>query len=239
MVKLLLKFNAAVIKEYPFDKNEITIGRKSENDIVIDNPAVSGRHARIINQAGSFVIEDLNSTNGTFMHDRKILKANLHHKDEVSIAKHSLVFINEIEEQMPPTPAAQATSSDSTIVMSPTSGAKAEKKTKDMVGCLRVVSGESTASQFVLTGLTTYIGKSEQAAVRIKGFFAPDLAACIYRKPEGYYVKVLKERSIKVNGQTVKDQVSINPGDLIDVSNLKLSFFNQESDEVSSFESIK
>jgi pSer/pThr/pTyr-binding forkhead associated (FHA) protein len=111
LAKLLLKFNAAVIKEIPMTKGEMTIGRKPDNDIVIDNPAVSGHHARVVQTGGSYIIEDLNSTNGTFLRDQKILKAALHHKDEVAIAKHSIVFINEEEAASapPPVPAVSLT----------------------------------------------------------------------------------------------------------------------------------
>lgn len=233
MAKILLKFNAAVIKEYPFEKNEMTVGRKPDNDIVIDNPAVSGHHARIVLQAGEYLLEDLNSTNGTFFHEKRIMKAILHHKDEVGIAKHSLVFINEEEAAAAPKPVAPAVSSDATIVMAApaaASPAKADKKSAETVGGLRVVTGETTASQFSLTGLTTYIGKSDQANIRIKGFFAPDLAACVARKPEGYYLKVLKEKSVKLNGEALLDQAMLKEGDLIEVGNLKLVYFHQSSD---------
>jgi pSer/pThr/pTyr-binding forkhead associated (FHA) protein len=229
MAKILLKFNAAVIKEYPFTKNELTIGRKPDNDIVIDNPAVSGHHARIVRQGNDYLLEDLNSTNGTFLHDRKILKANVHHKDEVGIAKHSLVFVNEEEPAMPAARPTEPVSSDATVVISPSAAAPEEKKNKEMIGGLRVVSGESTASQFSLTGLTTYIGKSEQANIRLKGLFAPDIAACVARKPEGYYLKVVKPKSVKLNDQLLVDQALLQEGDLIEVGNLKLVYFHQDA----------
>lgn len=230
MVKLLLKFNAAVIKEIPFEKNEYTIGRKPDNDIVIDNPAVSGHHARIVKQAGTYLLEDLNSTNGTFLREQKVLKANLHNKDEVGIAKHLLVFINDEEKDAaPPMP---AVSSDATVVIAapkPSAGKKDDKKAVEKVGGLRVVMGETTASQFSLTGLTTYIGKSDQAAIRIKGLFAPDLAACVARKPDGYYLKVIKEKAVKLNGGVLDDQAVLKEGDLIEVGNLKLMYFLQDA----------
>ncbi len=233
MVKLLLKFNAAVIKEIPFEKNEYTVGRKSDNDIVIDNPAVSGHHCRIVKQAGDYLLEDLGSTNGTFFHDKRIMKAILHHKDEVAIAKHLLVFINDEEAAAPPPPG-PAVSSDATVVMAPpapSAAPKGEKKEPEKVGGLRVVTGETTASQFSLTGLTTYIGKSDQANIRVKGLFAPDLAACVARKPDGYYLKVIKEKSVKMNGEVVKpeDLKLLKEGDLIEVANLKLVFYHQDA----------
>lgn len=231
MVKLLLKFNAAVIKEIPFEKNEYTVGRKEDNDIVIDNPAVSGHHARIVKQAGEYLLEDLNSTNGTFLHERRIIKANLHHKDEVGIAKHSIVFINEEEAKAPPPVPSAPVSSDATMIISaPKPPSEGEKKASEALGVLKVVSGETAASQFVLSGLTTYIGKSEQAVIQLKGLFAPDLAACVARKPDGYYLKIIKEKSVKLNGMVLLDQALLTIGDSIEVGNLKLTFYTQSED---------
>lgn len=236
MVKLQLKFNMAVIKEFPFDKDEMTVGRKPDNDVVIDNPAVSGRHARIVKQGDGFFIEDLNSTNGTFLRGAKVLKAALRNKDEVAVAKHSIVFLNDEEKSAPVAPA-QAVSSEATVVMAaparpkltpelPSGGAAPSAET---VGALRVVAGESNAPVFSLVGLTTYIGKSDQAQVRLKGFFAPDMAACVARKPEGYFLKVLKEKSVKVNGQVVGDQTHLSVGDKLEVAGLTLMFFHQDA----------
>ena len=75
MPKLLLKFNAAVIKEIPFDKASLAVGRKADNDIVIDNPAISGHHCRISVQGGTYFVEDLDSTNGTFVNGSRVAGA--------------------------------------------------------------------------------------------------------------------------------------------------------------------
>ncbi|MFH1620045.1 MAG: FHA domain-containing protein, partial [bacterium] len=81
MPKLLLKFETAVLKEItiPADKTSFSVGRKSDNDIAIDHPAVSGHHCKIYLSGGTFFVEDLGSTNGTFVNGKKILKAGLHH----------------------------------------------------------------------------------------------------------------------------------------------------------------
>ena len=88
MPKLLLKFNAAVIKEIPFNKDVLTVGRKPDNDIFIDNPAISGHHCKISLQGGAYVVEDLESTNGTFVNEKRIKMSGLHHNDVVGLAKH-------------------------------------------------------------------------------------------------------------------------------------------------------
>ena len=94
MPKLLLKYDAAVIKEIPIEKKPITVGRKPDNDIVLDNQAVSGYHCKISSFGNTFFVEDLASTNGTHVNGKKIIKAGLHHNDVIGIIKHSLVFID-------------------------------------------------------------------------------------------------------------------------------------------------
>src|SRR2546426_8454356 len=96
MPKIFLKFNERVLKEIPLDKPRFTIGRKPDNDLVIDNPVVSGHHALIVSEEGAFFIEDLGSTNGTFVNDAKIQKEKLKNSDCIIVGKHVLIYQNEI-----------------------------------------------------------------------------------------------------------------------------------------------
>ena len=95
MLRIILKFNSTVIKEFKIDQNEIIIGRDSDNDVQIDNAAVSREHAKIIRGTNHYLLEDLNSTNGTFVNGKKINKKYLKEDDEISIGKHSLQIILE------------------------------------------------------------------------------------------------------------------------------------------------
>ncbi len=94
-MRIILKFNSTVLKELKIDQDEIIIGRDSGNDIQIDNVAVSREHARIISGPNYYLIEDLNSTNGTFVNGKKINKKFLQEVDEISIGKHSLQIVLE------------------------------------------------------------------------------------------------------------------------------------------------
>src|SRR5712692_4506881 len=96
MPKIFLKFNERVLKEIPLDKPRFTIGRKPDNDLVIDNPVVSGHHALIVSEEGAFFIEDLGSTNGTFVNDAKIQKEKLKNSDCIVVGKHVLIDLAEI-----------------------------------------------------------------------------------------------------------------------------------------------
>ncbi len=65
MPKLLLKFETSIIKEINLDKPSFTVGRKADNDIVLDHTTVSGHHCKVYDAGGTFFVEDLGSTNGT------------------------------------------------------------------------------------------------------------------------------------------------------------------------------
>ena len=92
MIKLELKLKEKVLKKIETEKSEIIIGRSPNTDIQIDNLAVSNQHARIIKQKDQYVVEDLNSTNGTLLNNEKILKAILKHNAIVGVGKHTLVI---------------------------------------------------------------------------------------------------------------------------------------------------
>src|SRR3979411_1830278 len=91
MARLVLKFEGSTLKEVPLRTQPVTIGRSPDNDIPIDNLAVSNYHARIYTEAGRLVIEDLNSLNGTFVNDQRVERAALHDGDTVVVGKHHIV----------------------------------------------------------------------------------------------------------------------------------------------------
>ena len=82
--KLVLSLNASVLGEYGLEKERITIGRKPDNDIQVDNLAVSGQHAAIITILNDSFLEDLDSTNGTFVNGKLIKKHALKNGDVIS-----------------------------------------------------------------------------------------------------------------------------------------------------------
>lgn len=92
MAKLILSLDHAVLNEYPLDQERLTIGRRPANDVQIDNLAVSGQHAAIIKLGNDFYIEDLNSTNGTFVNATPIKKHLLQHDDVVEFGKYQLKY---------------------------------------------------------------------------------------------------------------------------------------------------
>ena len=91
MLCLLLKFKNSEIKTIETEKVEITIGRNPNCDIHIDNLGVSKRHAKIYKQDGAYVVKDLNSTNGTYVNNKRVARAIINNNDEIHIGKHSLI----------------------------------------------------------------------------------------------------------------------------------------------------
>jgi len=91
MSKLVLKFENEVLKDVPIGARPVTIGRAPDNEIPIDNLAVSNYHARVYTEAGRLVVEDLNSLNGTFVNEQRVERATLRDGDAILIGKHRIV----------------------------------------------------------------------------------------------------------------------------------------------------
>jgi len=235
MPKLLLKFNAAVIKEIPFDKDALAVGRKADNDIVIDNPAISGHHCRLSVQGGTYFVEDLESTNGTFVNEKRVKKSGLRHNDVVGVAKHALVFLEDAPapETVPSAPVEPP--SDATTVIPKEKQAELAaaaagfaKTGNERAGWLRVLKGAVGAGEHELKGMSTYIGKSDRVQIMIKGAglfgSAPEVAASVHRKPEGYVLVAVTEGYPVVNGAKIVGSVVLNEGDIIECGATTMQF---------------
>lgn len=93
MPVITLKYKDSILEKYPLQMGQnLSIGRNESNDIVIDNLAVSGSHARIESVSASFIIKDLGSTNGTFVNEKLVSAHGLKNNDVILIGKHTLVF---------------------------------------------------------------------------------------------------------------------------------------------------
>jgi len=103
MAKLILSLDGMVLREFPLTKERTTIGRKSHNDIVIDNLAVSGEHAMIMTILNDSFLEDLGSTNGTLVNGQPIKKHFLQNNDVVELGKYKLKYASEAVAQADPT----------------------------------------------------------------------------------------------------------------------------------------
>jgi pSer/pThr/pTyr-binding forkhead associated (FHA) protein len=232
MTKFLLQFEGAVIKEISA-KEEITVGRKPDNDIVIDNPAVSGHHCRIVREGDTYFVEDLHSTNGVFLNAKKIMRSGLQNDDVIGIAKHALKFVDERPQSSPaPSSTPKTNSADATMMIAPerqqelaaASTTAAQKKP----AVLRVTKGVVGPPEYELKGRSTYMGKSNHVQIKIKGTglfgSAPESAAMIANHQDGYFLIPVKEGYVKLNGKPLREKEPLRNGDVIQAGGTTFKF---------------
>ena len=235
MARVILVFNKQVIKDYPFTKENMTIGRAEENDVIIDNLAVSGYHARIDRAGDTYILTDLQSTNGTFVNDKKVVSHKLRHKDKIIIGKHLLFFALSKSEQAK----AKEGEHDETMVLDTARqkellAKEARKKgidvtgTKERLGMVSFIDG-SDQGEIQLTKKLTKIGKGETSEIRLGGLFMASTAATISRRPNGYAITATGGTKVKVNNQAIRESQILNDFDTIEIGSYKFQFYTQGS----------
>ena len=179
MPKLTLQFEGRLLKEYSVGVG-LTIGRPPDNTVIIDNPAVSGHHARVFSESGAVILEDLNSTNGTFVNGQHTTRRVLRSGDVLLIGKHQLVFEHTKEWSAPP-PALPALGDtvyldtkqhralratlDETRGRRPARDRRRRRRPAPRrVGVLQVIAGRAEQTEYDLDAHTSLIGKSETRA---------------------------------------------------------------------------
>ena len=246
MAKLTLKYEASVIKEIPLRKAQVSIGRAPDNDIVIDNLAVSGHHAKLIVEEGRFLVEDLSSMNGTFLNNQRIRRSPLKDGDEVLIGKHCLVFADE-GHGMPIfagpgyDKAQEAAPAEATVVLDTKKRREflakataiamegASPEAAEKLGCLVALAGKTNQKEYILNGKLWMIGKDPRATVQIKGWFLPKVAAIINKRGRHYDIAPSESAGItRVNGQKLMAPTELKEGDLIEIKKVKFQFFFRE-----------
>jgi pSer/pThr/pTyr-binding forkhead associated (FHA) protein len=237
MPRLLLKFDSTVLKEIPLGSRPVTIGRAPDNEMAIDNLAVSNYHARIYGEAGRLVVEDLNSLNGTFVNDMRVERATLRDGDLVQVGKHHIQVDNSHDAALPvdawrkpPAPKVDETMVLDTqerremLRQAVVAGERSQISPERVrVPTLSVLAGRANQSEYVLSGKLTVIGRSEMATVRLRGWFAPRIAAQIHKREDGYYLGV-GDRIPKINGQPIASATLLRDGDVIQIGRLRLNF---------------
>lgn len=104
MIRLSVYHDDRRIEEITLDQGSITIGRKPDNDICLDDATVSGHHAQINAFSQPMYIEDLCSTNGTYVNGERVKEHVLTRGDVIMIGKHKLVYEGWLPVEVPPLP---------------------------------------------------------------------------------------------------------------------------------------
>jgi pSer/pThr/pTyr-binding forkhead associated (FHA) protein len=233
MAKLILMFKDQVLKEFPFLKESMTIGRKPDNDIQIDNLAVSSRHAKIDRSGSDFILNDLQSTNGTFVNDKKVASHKLKDGDKIIVGKHILVYVASETDQTEENDVGQTMVLDTAKQRELLGKQKSETGQKvERIGVLSPI-GKAEMEDIKLTKKLTRIGKARNAEVRLSGLFMGATAATISKRPSGYTITFTGGMTkLKVNGQVVKESAELKDHDKIELGAHRFQFYQRKADSL-------
>lgn len=229
MAHLVITLKEKLIGEYPIDKDKLSIGRKPGNDICLNHLAVSGHHSQIITVLDSSFLEDLNSTNGTYVNSRLVKKHALEHGDLINIGDYRIKFTNQpaddIHEEFDDDVLEQTIllcpgkDFDPLQLQRPPRPKETPAITKEPQGNLQVLNGKSA-------GLILNLEKS------LTTFGLPKIAiAGITKRGNKHFlvhVQGSHENITLLNGEPVhKKATLLEENDIIEVAQVKLEFFMQ------------
>ncbi|MEJ2160162.1 MAG: FHA domain-containing protein [Chromatiales bacterium] len=239
MARLMLSLDGQVLAEYNMTKERYTVGRLPDNDVRIDNAAVSGHHALIINILNDSFLEDLNSTNGTYVNGKLIKKHALQHGDVITIGHHQLRFVDQEEADADPD------EFEKTMVIHPSS-ASAEKMNQAAQAVQNAVSGSGEAEPEIAAAAPSpatptmaklqvlsgaFAGKELELTKALTTLGRPGVqVAGVTRRAEGYYivhVDSLEDGNYPVvNGKRIGPRAQkLEDNDVIELAGVKMGFF--------------
>jgi predicted component of type VI protein secretion system len=231
MAKLILKFNEEVIDHIEITQGDMKIGRKPSCDVFLDNLAVSGEHANIFTIGEDSFVQDLGSTNGSFVNNKKITKHHLKSGDVISIGKHTMIYYAESQgkeehtEDFAKTVIINPDPAPAKPVAPPKDFAKetmapgaSKKKIIERQGAIFVLNGANSGRRLDLNKSVTNLGK------------AGKVSGAITRTSDGGY-QITSGNSgdggPKLNGRDVPpgNGAMLKNGDIIEVSGTRLQFY--------------
>jgi len=223
---MILSLNGQTLAEYNLSKERYTVGRLPDNDIRIDNPAVSGHHSLIINILNDSFLEDLNSTNGTYVNGRLIKKHALANGDVVTVGHHQLRFEDDsgqdAQQEFEKTMVISTSKRD--IERSPVLAAAAREEPVEnaiMAGLparLQVLTGAFAGRELVLKKPLTTLGRQGVQVVAITRRGESYSMVTVERGPRG--------NPPMVNGEAVGAGARrLNDNDVVEIAGVKMGFF--------------
>jgi pSer/pThr/pTyr-binding forkhead associated (FHA) protein len=216
MPKMIVSIDEVVIKEVQLTKDRTTLGRRPYNDVVIDNLAVSGEHA-VLQMAGSEVsIEDLNSTNGTYVNGKAVKKQLLQDGDTIEVGKYSIKFVGEAVAPSVQAPAPRPASPGPAqgAIHAPSAPALDVGGLAPVQAAIKVLSGAASGREVPLTKVVTTIGKPGVAV------------AAITRRSQGFVVHHVEGAgNPTLNGSPIgPEPMMLKSGDVIELAGTQMQF---------------
>jgi pSer/pThr/pTyr-binding forkhead associated (FHA) protein len=217
MPKMIVSIDGVVIKEVQLTKDRTTLGRRPYNDIVIDNLAVSGEHAVLQMMGNEVYLEDLNSTNGTYINGKAVKKQLLQNNDTVEIGKYKIKFVNEaagasFEKTM--VIKAGAAGLVPPVAAAPAPVAAMADAASGPNAAIKVLSGAAAGREVPLVKVVTTIGKPGVAV------------AAITKRPHGFVVAHVEgANKPTLNGAPIgAEPVTLKNGDLLELAGTQMQF---------------
>jgi pSer/pThr/pTyr-binding forkhead associated (FHA) protein len=214
MGKLVVSLDGVVIKEVQITKDKTTLGRRPYNDIVIDNLAVSGEHAVLQMVGNDVFIEDLNSTNGTYINGKAIKKQLLSNNDVVEVGKYKIKFLLEDSADYEKTMILKPGGTPSGFGLPSSFGALGAPASAASPATIRVLTGAAAGREVSLTKVVTTVGKP---GVQV---------ASITKRPSGYvFAHVEGGARPTVNGVPLTgESIALKSGDVIELAGTQMQF---------------
>lgn len=224
MPKMIVSIDGVVIKEVQLTKDRTTLGRRPYNDIVIDNLAVSGEHAVLQMSGAEVYLEDLNSTNGTYVNGKAVKKQLLQNNDTIEIGKYKIKFVGEasgptfektmiLKPGMVPPPVAKPPS-PAPAAGAPAGPVSAPGELTGITASIKVLSGAAAGREVALVKVVTTIGKPGVAV------------AAITKRPHGFVVAHVEgSNKPTLNGAAIgPEPVTLKNGDLLELAGTQMQF---------------
>ncbi len=236
MAILQLIFDGKVKQEYEINKNEFTIGRKSTNDIVIENKSISNHHAVIIRKGDDYILKDLESTNGTKLNGKKVNAKTLKHGDHIGLFKHTLSFVllsveeENIQADKKVSSYDDLVSSDETVMLNTSQinnlvpEYKSDGGDKESAGARIEVTTADNMTVYDIKERPIIIGRNEHCHIKTGGWiFTPAISAVIKKDLSGTY-SIKPEATILINDKKVKTKQLLKNNDRILIRNISIIF---------------
>ena len=217
MPKMIVSIDDVVIKELQLTKEKTTLGRRPYNDIVIDNLAVSGEHAVVHLGAAEVLLEDLNSTNGTYVNGKAIKKQTLQNGDSIEVGKYKIRFVGDPVDNFDKTMVIRAQPPAAAQAPAPvaTASASVQAPASAMLpAAIKVLNGAAMGREVPLTKVVTTIGKPAVAV------------AAVTKRHHGFVVHHVEGGgNPTLNGQPITaDPVPLKNGDVIELAGTQMQF---------------
>ncbi len=222
--RLLVRAPHGSTRECDITRTPFTIGRKPDNDLCLEDPAVSAHHARIVQIQAVLFLEDLGSANESFVNEHPIDRRQLRDADALRFGSHRVIFREKPGSVMEPALAGEGLVTDKTIIVASTPAREAPVPARK-IGIVEILSGQTGQSHYPLTRQVSVIGAQDDAVITLTGWFAPNTAAMISRKDDAYVVSQTESgKRILVNGRPVQRDHALRHGDVVEVAGITMRF---------------